>query len=69
MDVFILETLVSTGWTRGGETYWTCDAAEDAGRGLIRRHLARRVRVLAARVDPCAVAEIPPPKPAEGAPA
>ena len=59
MDAFILETLVSTGWRRSGETYWTLDAAVTAGRALIRRKLARRVRVLPIHVDPNAVAELP----------
>ncbi|MFZ1933584.1 MAG: hypothetical protein WCB27_18805 [Thermoguttaceae bacterium] len=59
MEAFILETLVSTGWRRSGETYWTLDAALAAGRQMIRRKLARRVRVLPIHVDHNAVAELP----------
>lgn len=59
MDAYILETLVSTGWRRSGETYWTLDAALVAGRRMIRRKLVRQVRVLPVRVDSNAVAELP----------
>jgi hypothetical protein len=59
MDAYILETLVSAGWRRSGETYWTLDAALAAGRQMIRRKLVRRVRVLPVRVDGNAVAELP----------
>ena len=59
MDAFILETLVSTGWRRSGETYWTLDVAIAAGREMIRRKLARRVRVLPVHIDHNAVAELP----------
>ena len=67
MDAFLLETLTSTGWRRGGETYWTLDAAEQAARRLIRRKLARRVRILPVRVEVEAVAEVPEPVSAGGA--
>lgn len=59
MEAFILETLVSAGWRRSGDTYWTLDTALAAGRELIRRKLARRVRVLPVRIDHNAVAELP----------
>ena len=59
MEAFILETLVSSGWRRSGDTYWTLDTAIAAGRELIRRKLARRVRVLPVRIDHNAVAELP----------
>jgi hypothetical protein len=59
MEAFILETLVSTGWRRSGETYWTLDAAITAGRHMIRRKLARRVRVLPVHIGHDAVAELP----------
>jgi hypothetical protein len=59
MEAFILETLVSTGWRRSGDTYWTLDTAIAAGRELIRRKLARRVRVLSVCIDHNAVAELP----------
>ena len=60
MEAFILETLVSTGWRRSGDTYWTLDAAIAAGREMIRRKLARRVRVLPVHINPDAVVEFPP---------
>ncbi len=59
MDAFILETLTSTGWRRGGETYWTLGSAQEAGRRLIRRKLARRVRIMPVQVGLQAVAELP----------
>ncbi len=59
MDAFILETLVSTGWRRSGETYWTRDSAYTEARRLLRRKLARRVRVLPITVGTSAVAEFP----------
>ena len=61
MNAFILERLTSTGWHRGGETYWTLDAAEKAAGNLLRRKLARLVRVLPVVVDPNAVSEVSPP--------
>ena len=65
MEAFILETLVSTGWRRSGNTYWTLDDALTAGRKLLRRKLARRVRVLSVQVGRDVVAELPPAKEAE----
>jgi hypothetical protein len=62
MEAFILETLVSTGWRRSGETYWTLDTAITAGRQMIRRKLARRVRVLPVSIGHDAVAELPTPE-------
>ena len=62
MKAYILETLVSTGWRRGGETFWTLDAAEVAGKKLIRRKLARRVHVLAVHVQLSPVLELPEPE-------
>ena len=59
MDAFILETLVSTGWRRSGETYWTRESADKEAKRLIRRKLARRVRVLPIEVGASAVAEFP----------
>ena len=59
MDAFILETLVSTGWRRSGETFWTRDSADKEATRLIRRKLARRVRILPISVSPEAVAEFP----------
>jgi len=59
MDAFILETLVSTGWRRSGEVFWEFDEAISAGRRMIRRKLARRVRVLPVCVTLEAVADLP----------
>jgi len=59
MDAFILETLVSTGWRRSGETYWTRESADKEANRLLRRKLARRVRVLPVAVGSSAVAEFP----------
>jgi hypothetical protein len=46
MNAFLLETLLSKGWRRGGEVFWTPEDATSAGQDLIRRKLARRVRIL-----------------------
>jgi hypothetical protein len=62
MKAFILETLVSTCWRRGGETFWTLDAAEQAATRLIRRKLARCVRILPVHVDHDAVKVVPEPQ-------
>ena len=59
MEAFLLETMTSTGWRRGGVTYWTFDSAEREAKRLVRRKLARRVRILPVAVDSTAVAEIP----------
>lgn len=59
MEAYLLETLVSTGWRRSGNTYWTLDDALAAGRSLIRRKLARRVRVLPIEVGQSVVATLP----------
>lgn len=59
MDAFILETLTSTGWRRSGETFWTQDAAEKEAHRLVRRKLARQVRILPVSVDLRAVAVVP----------
>ena len=67
MEAFLLETMTSTGCRRGGETFWTLDSAEREAKRLIRRKLARRVRILPVQVDAQAVAEIPEPQPAGGA--
>lgn len=57
MEAYVLELLLSRGWRRGGEVYWTQEDAEHAGRQLLKRRLARRVRVLRASValEPVAI--------------
>ena len=59
MQAFILETLLSKGWRRGGEVYWTQEDATAAGRDILKRRLARRVRILSAHVTLTPVAELP----------
>jgi hypothetical protein len=59
MDAYILETLVSAGWRRSGATYWTLGEARNEGERLIRRKLARRVRILPVEVHSEAVVELP----------
>ncbi len=63
MQGFILETLLSKGWRKGGEVFWTEEDATQAGHDLIRRRLARRVRVLPAEVGLDPVVELPATKP------
>lgn len=59
MHAFILETLLVSGWKRGGEVYWTLEDARAVGFRLMKRRLARQVRILAAEVQPSPVAELP----------
>ena len=61
MQAFILETLLSKGWRKGGEVYWTQDDATEAGRDMLKKRLARRVRILPAEVQLNPVAELPEP--------
>jgi hypothetical protein len=51
MRGYILETLTVSGWRRGGVIYWTRADALRAGRKLIHRKLARRTRVLPAKIE------------------
>ena len=51
MDGFILETLLGESWRRSSETYWTREHAQQAAEHLIKKNLARCVRILAVRVD------------------
>ena len=59
MDVFLLECLYATGWKRGGDTYWTFDSAKAEAERLVRRKLARRVRILPISVNLNATEEVP----------
>jgi hypothetical protein len=59
MQGFILETLLAKGWRKGGEVYWTQEDATEAGCSLIKRKLARRIRILPAEVALQPVAELP----------
>jgi hypothetical protein len=61
MDAFLLETLLSKGWRKGGEVFWTVEDATTAGRTLVKRKIARGVRVLPVSVGLQPVAEIPEP--------
>jgi hypothetical protein len=64
MSPFILEILVQRGWRRGGEIFWTIEDAKRAGDTMLKRRIARRVRVLPVNVELQPVAELP--KAAEG---
>ena len=59
MTAFILEILISSGWRRGGEIFWTLEDATSAGRRLIKRRVTRQVRVLPADVKLTPVAQLP----------
>jgi hypothetical protein len=59
MQGFILDTLLVSGWKRGGEIYWTLEDAKGVGSRLIRRRLARQVRILPAEIQLNPVAELP----------
>lgn len=62
MHAFILEQLLAKGWRKGGEIYWTLDDAEAAGRSLVKRGLARHVRILPVETALEPIAEIPSPQ-------
>jgi hypothetical protein len=59
MGAYILEILLQWGWRRGGEIYWTLADAEAAGRAMLKRRLARQVRILSVNVELQPVAELP----------
>ncbi len=59
MQGFILETLLTKGWRKGGEVFWTKEDAIQAGVDLIRRQVSRRVRILPADVGLDPVVELP----------
>ncbi len=51
MNGYILEMLVGEGWRRPSKTYWTREQADAEAEKLIKKSLARRVRILNVRVD------------------
>jgi len=59
MRGYILEILLLRGWRRGGEVFWTEDDANRAGGAMLKRRLARQVRILPVEVDLQPVAELP----------
>ena len=59
MAGYILEILLQRGWRRGGEIFWTIEDAKRAGTALLKRRIARRVRVLPVNVELQPVAELP----------
>ena len=59
MEAYILETLLSKGWRKGGEVFWTVEDATRFGADLIRRGLSRQVRILPVHVDLNPIAELP----------
>ena len=63
MDAFIFESLFSSGWKRGGETYWTLETAKIEARRLVRRGRARQVRILPLSVGLEPVATVPESEP------
>lgn len=59
MEAFLLETLLSRGWRRGGEIFWTLEDARRVAGAMIRRKEARAARVLSIQVKLEPVAELP----------
>jgi len=59
MQAFLLETLLTKGWRKGGEVFWTLEDASRAGRALLKRKGARAVRILPLQVALQPVAELP----------
>jgi hypothetical protein len=57
MDAFVLETLLTSGWRRGGNVFWTVEDAEQEGKRLIKRKTAKAYRILPAKIDAVAIAE------------
>lgn len=62
MQAFLLERLFATEWKLEGPVYWTLELATDEAARLIRRKLARGVRVRPISVSETSIAE------AEGVP-
>jgi hypothetical protein len=59
MKAFLLEKLFDSGWKLEGPVFWTLPlASKEAGR-LIRRKLARRVRVRPVTISETSIAEVP----------
>ena len=46
MRGFVLETVLSKGWRRGGEIRWPQEDAAEASKDLLRKGPAKGVRVL-----------------------
>ncbi len=59
MDAYILETLRTRNWRREGEIYWALEDAEQFARTLLKRKVAKKIRILPAKVSPVAVVELP----------
>ncbi len=59
MNAFLLERLFETGWKLEGPVYWTLPLATKEAARLVRRGLARRVRVRSVIVSDAPVAEVP----------
>lgn len=59
MNAFLLETLHCKGWRKGGEIFWTVEDATRAGSVLLKRKVARAVRILPLTVELQPVAELP----------
>jgi len=58
MKAYLLETLLSRGWRRGGEIYWTQDDADRSGRAGMKRKSCRGFRILEVDVQVEAIAEV-----------
>jgi hypothetical protein len=66
MQAFLMELLLTKGWRRGGEVFWTEADAVREGRALMRRKVAKGYRVLPVAVSTEAVAECLPGGPSGG---
>ena len=59
MDAYSIEILQHRGWRRERSIYWTLDDANKAGAKLIRRKVARQVRIFKINFGAEAVVSLP----------
>jgi len=58
MEAYLFEILLTRGWRRGGEIYWTLDDAKRQAGAMVKQKIARRVRILPVEVGLQPVAEL-----------
>ena len=59
MEAFSIELLNARGWRRMPSIYWTIDDAKAAGSRLLRRRVAKQIRVLPVNIALQPIAFLP----------
>ncbi len=59
MQAFLIERLFETGWKLEGPVYWTFDLATKEATRMLRRRIARRVRIRPIEVSDASIVELP----------